>query len=277
MIAYVINLDRSSQRWAHMTAMLAARSLPFSRVTAVDGRRLAQDEVDRLAPAAPGRRLTRTEVACAESHRRAWAAIAEAEHHLALVLEDDVFLSPSFVEGLHAIAAALPPEAAFVKLNNSVKPICLSRAPVATVGCRALHRLPARTVDASAYLVTREAARSLLARFPPYPEEVDLLLFDPSNGLPALQAVPALSVQQQFADFAFLPAAAPASLLTAERTEARAERRKLLALSTLPGKLTAELRRFARRRLHPFMLTLANHWRPPAERIAFRRVPFIDI
>lgn len=274
MIFHVINLDRSPERWAFMAGHLAERGLETRRVPAVDGRGLGPAEVDRLAPAVPGRRrLAASEVACFESHKRAWAAIAEGPEPVAAVLEDDVWLAERAGEAIAAIAGVPGPD--LVKLNNYEKPVYLYASPVAAVGGIALHRLAQRTIDASAYLVTRAAAAALLERHETYAEELDIELFDPASGLVAVQAVPALAVQEKFADFAFLDGPASESLLELTREEAR-RRRKAERGRMGPGaKLAAELRRFHRRRLQPRLEAVRNLGRPEADRIVQARVDFV--
>jgi glycosyl transferase, family 25 len=274
-IYHVINLDRSPERWAFMAGMCAERGVEALRVPAVDARGFAPGEAERLAPAVPGlRRLAASEVACFESHKRAWAAIAGGAAEAGVVLEDDVWLSggvPAFCEGVRAAHPALD----LVKLNNYAKPVFLYSRPVGVVEGVALHRLAERTIDASAYVMSRECARRALEVFARYGEELDVMLFDPSVGFAAVQAVPALTVQEKFADFDFLPAAAGESLIELTRAEEHARRKAERERVGLGGKAAAEWRRFHRRRIVPRLELVRNLGRPAEARIVQRRVEFV--
>ncbi|WP_348625593.1 glycosyltransferase family 25 protein [Mesorhizobium sp. L2C084A000] len=74
----VINLDRSPDRLARVTAEFARIGVPFERVQAIDAR--DRPDLDQL-PQNVGYRnrlpLTDGEIACLLSHRACWAAIAQ--------------------------------------------------------------------------------------------------------------------------------------------------------------------------------------------------------
>src|SRR4029079_18979781 len=90
MKAFLISLDRNPERLAHMRAVLAAASIPYERITAVDGRRLTPDDLAKAsASLSPG------EVGCVLSHRIAWQRIADGSDPFAVVLEDDFHASPA--------------------------------------------------------------------------------------------------------------------------------------------------------------------------------------
>jgi glycosyl transferase, family 25 len=273
-IFHVINLDRSPERWDYMMRHLAERGLEARRIPAVDGRRYTPADLDRLNRPRPGRRrLAASEVACFESHRRAWAAIAEGAEPMGAVLEDDVWLAPATGRIVAAIAqSGLPLD--LVKLNNYRKPVVLHAEPMGRIEGVALHKLPERTIDASAYLMSKAAAARALALHETFTAELDVALFDPEHGLAIVQVVPALSVQEKFADFRFLPPAASESLLELTRAEEQVRRKAERAPMSLGAKLAAELQRFRRRRLRPRIEALRNLARPPEARIAFRRVDY---
>lgn len=113
--AWVINLDRRPDRRLNVEAALAGWGGSVTRVPAVDGWVLPQDEVDRYLQlqrrrpdvsnlsrgGAPGRtsdlhRAMRGELGCVASHLRAIEAVIAADTWPALVLEDDVRLLPGW-------------------------------------------------------------------------------------------------------------------------------------------------------------------------------------
>lgn len=278
-IYYVINLDRSADRWTYMREMCAARGLEAERVPAVDGRAYAPGQTESLAPPAPGMRLlAATEIACFESHRRAWQRIADGPDEWGAVLEDDVCLADGIGEICEAIIGTVTDsghDLELVKLNNYLKPIYLQAMPLARVGGRvAIHRVMQPTIDASAYLMSRAAARRALDHHARIRDQLDIALFDPAGGLAIAQTVPALSVQEKFADFTFLPGAASASLIEAARADASAQIRSARPARGPGTRLAAELRRFYRRRIEPKAIAVTNLLRPPDRRIIHQRVRF---
>ena len=69
----VVNLDRSPERLAAISAQLEKLGVPFERVVALDGRELADDFVEAASPKqlvnkTYHRALSKAEVACSLSH-----------------------------------------------------------------------------------------------------------------------------------------------------------------------------------------------------------------
>ena len=117
----VINLDRSPDRLAGMKAQLDARGIEFERIEAVDGKNLGDDDVERVAPErivskTYHRELSRGEVACSMSHRKAWQKIVDDDLDFGIVLEDDVELLDNFTDVIRLVES-LPREGwDFIKL-----------------------------------------------------------------------------------------------------------------------------------------------------------------
>lgn len=94
----VISLD-DSQRVNDIESELARRGLPWSRVAAVDGRRIPEGELALIADVHAGqllygRALARTEIGCLLSHRVAYREFLRGQAEWALMLEDDAFPAP---------------------------------------------------------------------------------------------------------------------------------------------------------------------------------------
>lgn len=269
--AYVINLDRAPERWAFIEGHARDRGLDVRRVAAVDGRALSPAEIDRHRITGTARPLANDEVACFESHKKVWRIFLDTGEPWALVLEDDVYLAA----GLAALTTELVAAdvAPIVKLNAYHRGIHVNARPLWEKDGRRLLAPARKTIDASAYLISRAAAAAALARFDRYAEPVDLALFDPANGIGIAQVVPALSVQQKYAAFAFLDGAAHESALDTGREEVRTMARQKRRRS--PGAVVAaEAGRFLRRRIEPRLLWITNRFRPPGQRLAHVRVTF---
>ena len=263
MIGRVINLDRAPERWASISRVAAERGLAIERVPAVDGRDPAA-----LAAAAAARDsgLSPAEIACFESHRVVWRAIATGEAPLGLVLEDDIYLGAGVVEFLEALVPATA-GLDLVKLNAHPRGMLVHALPVAEVAGRRLLRPAQRTSDSSGYVITRDFAGRALALHDGYRAALDVALFDPATGARVAQVEPAVTIQQRYADFRFLDEGARRTDIQPDRTARRPR----------VGALTAtrrEAERFWRRRLVPAAQPLLNLGRAPEERLAFRRIGF---
>ena len=98
---FVINLARSKARLAAMAAALEKQGLSFERVDAVDGATLEDSVVASVAPPELIRKtyhrpLSKSEVACALSHRKAWQQIIDQDLDFGIVLEDDALPEENF-------------------------------------------------------------------------------------------------------------------------------------------------------------------------------------
>ena len=205
--AYVINLDRSEDRLAHMRAELGRQGIDFERIAAVDGAALKQTELDAFCQArAAGkpRGWLPGEVGCFLSHFQAWRRIAAAEDEWAAVLEDDLRVSPDLA-ALLASTDWIPADADVVRLeaNRSMR-LSKPRAIRVTSG-RRLYRAISGTTGAGAYILSRGAARRLIATEPALQTKVDVFLFKPkmsrtARELRRYQVVPAVCVQEGLAE-----------------------------------------------------------------------------
>jgi glycosyl transferase family 25 len=96
MKAFVINLERSPERRAHVAVQLRRAGLEYEFVPAVDGRALGDAELSELVDLEAVARypdwLTRPMLGVALSHARAYELILAQGCTRALVLEDDVVL-----------------------------------------------------------------------------------------------------------------------------------------------------------------------------------------
>ena len=117
----VINLDRSPDRLAGMKSQLDTLGIDFERIEAVDGKNLDDGEIERVAPESVvsktyHRALSRGEVACSMSHRKAWQKIVDDDLDFGIVLEDDLELLDNFGDVI-GLVETLPDEGwDFIKL-----------------------------------------------------------------------------------------------------------------------------------------------------------------
>jgi glycosyl transferase family 25 len=178
MKAFVINLERSTERREHVQAQLLRSGLEHEFVAAVDGRAFSDDEVAAIADADAVARfpdwLTRPVLATALSHAAVYDRVIAQDCAHALVLEDDAALPAG--AGLQALLDELegrvsgrevvllyyfgdPHRAS--RLQDGGEPRLAGRWRLLEPEDRGDLR------SAAAYVVTREACRSLLAALRP--------------------------------------------------------------------------------------------------------------
>jgi glycosyl transferase, family 25 len=200
-LTLVINLDRDADRLKRIETLLGERGVSFTRVPAIDGRSLSSEEIASVSayPTPISIRLEPGEVACYLSHIKAWRMLLDSEEDCAAIFEDDIDLSRDAAEVLSAIEDWMPDDADIVKLETSLKPIEMARAPETIIRGREIRRLAGCHIGTAGYVITREGAARMLAESRQLRMAVDTTLFDPRGGiaenLKLFQLSPALCIQ----------------------------------------------------------------------------------
>ena len=201
---FVINLDRRPDRLAFMAPQLDAMRLDWTRVSAVDAATASDAEISAEV-ALSGHRIGmgRGSMCCAITNFRIWRQMVEEDIPAALILQDDVALSP-LIGALMEDTAWVPPGIGVVQFERFghrggarlVGPALGEPVPGVT-----LRRLHSRVAGAGAYLVTGTAAAMMLAEKPLLRMPIDHFLFSP-NVSPVFDRVgvaltlPGLAVQR---------------------------------------------------------------------------------
>lgn len=199
----VINLDRSPQRLAHISAMFDGMGVAFTRVRAHDGVALPQESIDQInALNRWFRPLTRAEVGCLLSHRDCWQRIAAAAAPFGAVFEDDVRISPR-ARSLLQSSQWIPPGTDFIKLETRNRAVIVSRKSRQVAGGQ-LVRLFSFHDGLGGYIVSRACARRLCLEAEKTTAPVDQLILNPQLGifakLDVLQLTPAICTPGQSID-----------------------------------------------------------------------------
>lgn len=97
MIRYVVNLDRSTDRWERASRIFKNLNIDIERISAVDGRKMSQLELQALRPEFKDRHfwlkeMTPGEIGCYLSHIKAWETFLKTNEKWALIMEDDMEL-----------------------------------------------------------------------------------------------------------------------------------------------------------------------------------------
>ena len=199
---FLINLARRPDRLAAMTGAAGRLGLSLTRVEALDARAAGPLE-DRFEETGPLGEIPRGDKACFLSHRAAWEAFLAGDEPYAVVLEDDVSLSPSAARLLKD-SSWIPPGVDLVKLEHygPVGQSVLLSDFLEVDGEFRIARMHSRHTGGAAYILSRRAAEILTAaRRVNLP--VDHLLFNPNNSflfarLSPWQLLPAVARQQDF-------------------------------------------------------------------------------
>lgn len=110
---FLLNLDASQDRLAFMDQQFADLSLKYQRISAVDGRTLAQAEIDKIYHAKLNAKqfyqpLNKGEIGCYLSHRKCWQKIVDEQLAWAVILEDDCVLNPNLAKIIHMMSVDEP-------------------------------------------------------------------------------------------------------------------------------------------------------------------------
>lgn len=198
----VINLDRSSDRLAHVTAEFGRIGIAFERVTAIDAQ-LRPDlaQMPLRVPRSIGWRLTDSEIACLLSHRRCWEIVASRDDPYCAIFEDDVVLCDG-AERLLGDAGWIPADADIVKLETFLKKTVVGQGCDLPVDGFSLLRLHSVHLGTAGYVLSRQTACDLLGETVDVGVPVDHIVFNPVFKATArrkiYQMMPALCLQDQF-------------------------------------------------------------------------------
>jgi glycosyl transferase family 25 len=164
--AYVINLARSTDRRAHITAELQKAGLDYEIMTAVDGRDLDLSDRAIIDPAFTYMcQLLQGTAGAALSHLNAYRKIVADGLDVALVLEDDVILPADLSSLADAVADQLTGAEVALLSYGSYRFCALSSEGSVQLPSSRLLALPIeiRTVNSGgAYIITREACERMI-------------------------------------------------------------------------------------------------------------------
>lgn len=105
---FIINLQRSVERKAHMQRLCEKLRLNPIFVRAIDGSGIERDDVDKICSKDSviktiGRELSANEIGCALSHKGIYQKIVDEGIELALILEDDVDFDKELLDVLNLV------------------------------------------------------------------------------------------------------------------------------------------------------------------------------
>ena len=191
---YVINLDRAPERMARMERLLAAISVPFERVAAVDGAKLPPPPISADGAYA----VSRSEIACANSHQKCWDLFSQSGDPYCVIIEDDVHFGSDFAAFMES-PPTFPADFDLIKIESLHTKVWLERRPApADIGGRRLKRLAFDHMGSAGYVLSRQGLEKLRRRTVTIDQAIDVILFGkPSRSLTNYQMVPSLIIQDR--------------------------------------------------------------------------------
>jgi glycosyl transferase family 25 len=201
---YVVNLDRRPDRRAWMEEQLAAMGISPVRIAARDAAVVTDAEIEpEVATSGHLIRMGRGSQCNALNHFEIMRRLVASDAPAAVTLEDDIELSPDLAAFV-ADASWVPEGIGIVRFEKWSRRVTRKllgpKIGVSPVAGRAIRRLHSRVGGSGAYLVTREAAATILAGKGRLRHPIDHLLFNPnisplSRQVGVAMVVPALARQ----------------------------------------------------------------------------------
>jgi len=199
-LAYLLNLDRSTDRLQHMTEQFARIGYPFVRIAGVDGGGFTESELREFAARRPLHAPWSAGLAgCLLSHLKVWRIIVEAGEPFAAVFEDDVHLAMDLRALLNS-TGWIPPDADVLRLEANSRMILKPGITITVAPARQLHQAVSGSWGSAGYIISRRAAESALSAPESWHHSPDTFLFKPGNTpfaatLRRYQVKPAVCIQ----------------------------------------------------------------------------------
>jgi len=232
MIAYLINLDRASDRRDYMIEELSRLlpNMPVERAMCID---IKSADWVRPSFVQSGRwksdrwSLGPSDIEIFRSHIDCWQKIA-ASGETGLVLEDDLLFSKKFGHAIKQLETAQLQ--GIVHLDGTGQPLILRNATTHLIDF-SLCPVGTITASAAAYILNPKTAATLIENAK-IERTVDDYLFDPTpsdrgtdgHGLPIFQLEPIVTIQAQFGTFADPVRLVPEFIKATKRVDANKRR-----------------------------------------------------
>lgn len=175
LVSYVINLDRSKERYDYVLPNIVSLGYPYERISAVEGKALAIDEIDKKVDFVAYQKFLNNQpklgtIGCYLSHVKAWEQFLNSGFAYAVIFEDDVNFDP-------------------VKLKSTIDKLVVINPTLDVVALELAHNgdpLVVKEFDdnnlviyltevshTGAYVISRHAAKELLRKALPIKMPID--------------------------------------------------------------------------------------------------------
>lgn len=161
---FAINLDRSPDRWQNLSSRANELGLILTRVSAVDGKSIAEEAREATDDLAfrrnTGRLMLAGEYGCYRSHIRALQTFLDSGVDVGLIVEDDVELTPDLQDRAIAAFTAVP-DAHVIKFFNH-RVVGFKRSATSACGDEIGRAIHGPLGSSACYGVTRRGAMLLI-------------------------------------------------------------------------------------------------------------------
>lgn len=198
---YYINMDEAVDRRQFMEEQFGKLGLSATRVSGVGVQALDQATLLRYCDAKKYQCLVPEEIACTSSHLKAMRHLLSSEDEYALIIEDDVVLSPALPEFLEQWQQQKP-GIDLARLETFVRfPVLLWPEVQEKIAGTSLHRPAGYADGAAAYIISRRGALAVVSDTEVLAVAIDGTLNNPQSrtarNLTIRHVVPGLCVQAQ--------------------------------------------------------------------------------
>lgn len=174
--AYIINLERSKERYDYVKNSVQGLGLKSERIPAVDGKNLSEQDIKEKVDLDSyklflGHFPKRGTIGCSLSHIKAWQTFLNSNLKFALIFEDDISFDPS---KLKPILEDLVKNSELWDVVNLE--VYHGGCPLPIKKLRNHQQLSVYLMEvthAGAYLINRKAAQNLLAKALPIKMPID--------------------------------------------------------------------------------------------------------
>ncbi len=175
--------------------------------------------------------MSKGEIGCFLSHRKAWKRIADGNQRHVAVFEDDIKLAIDAADCLSDLSW-VDPDCDLIKLDTSEGKMLITDQRDGPGRSRSLVRIHSAAISTAGYIISRHCAQRLFDATKTLPAPVDLYLFNPKyrkqHRLTPWQLMPAICVQQAAHETEyFLSGDAEISAINAGRSATLARKKQI--------------------------------------------------
>lgn len=160
MISYIVNLDRSTERFRFVAKQFDKLGIVYERISAVDAEALGIVVEDYQRNVSDWPKLYPPEVACFLSHVICWKKIATGTDDYGAIFEDDIVVSSEI--GTYLSSKIIPRGVDVLKIETFMYEVKFSRFGGVRVGGNMAFRAASFHPGTAGYILSKTAARRLL-------------------------------------------------------------------------------------------------------------------
>ena len=160
MISYIINLDRSVERFRFVASQFDQLGVPYERISAVDAGSACIRVEDYQRNFSDWPKLYPPELACFLSHVICWKQIASGVDDYGAVFEDDIVISSEI--GRYLSSKIIPRRVDVLKIETFMYEVKFSRFSRVRVGDNIAFRAASFHPGTAGYILSKYAAQRLL-------------------------------------------------------------------------------------------------------------------